>query len=73
MYSNYIYNMVKSKEACFVTGDYEIVFEQNEENIEFLKLKNGLIDTEKATNILKENKIHLTENLLLRVRLNLKM
>ena len=47
----------------YSTGDYEIVFEQNEKNIEFLKLKNGLIDTEKATNILKENKIHLTENI----------
>lgn len=47
----------------YSTGDYEIVFEQNEENIEFLKLRNGLIDTEKATNILEENKIHLTENI----------
>ena len=47
----------------YSTGDYEIVFEQNEENIEFLKLRNGLIDTENATNILEENKIHLTENI----------
>ena len=28
-----------------------------------MKLRNGLIDTEKATNILEENKIHLTENI----------
>ena len=47
----------------YSTGDYEIVFEQNEENIEFLKLRNGLIDMENATNILEENKIHLTENI----------
>ena len=47
----------------YSTGDYEIVFEQNEENIEFLKLRNGLIDTKNATNILEENKIHLTENI----------
>ena len=47
----------------YSTGDYEILFEQNEENIEFLKLRNGLIDTENATNILEENKIHLTENI----------
>ena len=47
----------------YSTGDYEILFEQNEENIEFLKLRNGLIDTEKANNILENNKIHLTENI----------
>lgn len=28
-----------------------------------MKLRNGLIDTENATNILEENKIHLTENI----------
>ena len=44
-------------------NNIEVINLTNEENIEFLKLKNGLIDTEKATNILKENKIHLTENI----------
>ena len=28
-----------------------------------MKLRNGLIDTKNATNILEENKIHLTENI----------
>ena len=42
--------------------EYEIVFPQ-EENIEFLKLKNGLIDTEKAKTILNNNKIYLEKNI----------
>lgn len=41
--------------------EYEIVFPQ-EENIEFLKLKNGLVDTEKAQNILVDKKIYLKED-----------
>ena len=41
--------------------EYEIVFPQ-EENIEFLKLKNGLVDTEKAQNILVDTRIYLKED-----------
>ena len=47
----------------YSTGQYEIVFEEKEDKIEFLKLKTGLIDTEKANNILENNKIHLTANI----------
>ena len=41
----------------------EIVFDEKEDKIKFLKLKNGLIDTEKANNILENNKMHLTANI----------
>lgn len=47
----------------YITGKYEIEFEEKENKIEFLKLKNGLIDTEEASNILENNKIHLTANI----------
>ena len=43
-------------------GEYEIEFSEKEDEIEFLKLKNGLIDTEKAQNILQDNKICLKED-----------
>ena len=43
-------------------GEYEITFPKKEDEIEFLKLKNGLIDTEKAQNILQDNKIYLKED-----------
>ena len=46
----------------YSSGEYEIVFNEKEENIEFLKLKDGLINTEKAENILQDNKIYLNEN-----------
>ena len=46
----------------YSNGEYEIVFSENEDKIEFLKLKNGLIDTEKAQNILQDNKICLKED-----------
>ena len=46
----------------YSNGEYEIVFSENEDKIVFLKLKNGLIDTEKAQNILQDNKIYLKEN-----------
>ena len=36
---------------------------KKEDKIKFLKLKNGLIDTEKANNILENNKMHLTANI----------
>lgn len=46
----------------YSSGEYEIAFSENEDKIEFLKLKNGLIDTEKAQNILQDNKIYLKED-----------
>ena len=46
----------------YSSGEYEIAFLENEDKIEFLKLKNGLIDTEKTENILQDNKIYLKEN-----------
>lgn len=46
----------------YSNGEYEILFSKNENKIEFLKLKNGLIDTEKAQNILQDNKIYLKED-----------
>ena len=46
----------------YSNGEYKIVFPEKEENIEFLKLKDGLIDTEKAENILQDNKIFLKED-----------
>ena len=46
----------------YSNGEYEIAFEEQENEIEFLKLKDGLIDTEKADNILEDNKIYLKEN-----------
>ena len=46
----------------YSNDEYEIIFPEKEEKIEFLKLKDGLIDTEKAENILKDNKIYLKEN-----------
>ena len=45
-------------------GEYEIAFPEQEDEIEFIKLKKGLIDTEKAQNILQDNKIYLKENTL---------
>lgn len=46
----------------YSNGEYEIAFEEQENEIEFLKLKDGLIDTEIADNILEDNKIYLKEN-----------
>lgn len=46
----------------YSNGEYEIVFSENEDKIVFLKLKNGLIDIEKAQNILQDNKICLKED-----------
>lgn len=46
----------------YSNGEYEIVFSENEDKIVFLKLKNGLIDTEKAQNILQDNKICLKKD-----------
>lgn len=46
----------------YSNGEYEIVFPEQEDEIEFLKLKEGLIDIEKAQNILQDNKIWLKED-----------
>ena len=43
----------------YSNGEYEIAFTEQEDEIEFLKLKDGLIDTERAPNILQDNKIRL--------------
>lgn len=43
----------------YSSGEYEIAFDEKEDKIEFLKLKDGLIDIEKADNILVNNNIHL--------------
>ena len=44
----------------YSNGEYEIAFSENEDEIEFLKLKDG--HTEIADNILEDNKIYLKEN-----------
>ena len=46
----------------YSNGEYEITFPEQEYEIKFLKLKEGLIDTENAENILQDNKIYLKEN-----------
>ena len=46
----------------YSNGEYEIAFTEKEDKIEFLNLKDGLIDIEKAENILNNNKIQLKEN-----------
>lgn len=43
----------------YSTGDYQIQFNQTENEIEFMQLKDGLTSNEKAPNILKENTIDL--------------
>ena len=47
----------------YSSGDYEIIFEKEENDIEFIKLENGLISDKLAHNILKENKINLSPNI----------
>lgn len=42
--------------------EYEIIFNKEETNIEFLELENGLVSDKKASNILKDNKIELLKN-----------
>lgn len=46
----------------YSTGDYEIQFTEEETEIEFMQLSNGLISNEKAPNFLKNNKIELLPN-----------
>lgn len=42
--------------------EYEIIFNKEETNIEFLELENGLVSNKKASNILKDNKIELLKS-----------
>jgi len=47
----------------YSNGEYEIAFAEKEDKIEFLKLKDGLIDTEEAENIITvDNRIKLKED-----------
>ena len=46
----------------YSSENYEIEFEKEEDNIEFLQLENGLISKEVGKNVLKQNKIQLLEN-----------
>lgn len=46
----------------YSTGDYEIQFTEEETEIEFMQLSNGLISNENAPNFLKNNKIELLPN-----------
>lgn len=41
------------------TGEYEIQFNENESEIEFMQLENGLISNKKAPNFLKNNSVDL--------------
>lgn len=43
----------------YSSGDYEIIFSEKEEEVEFLKLKEGLIDTEKGKNVIQNETILL--------------
>ena len=43
----------------YSNGEYEIAFPEQEDKIEFLKLKDGLIDIENAEDILQDNRIYL--------------
>ncbi len=47
----------------YSSGDYEIEFDEKEENIEFLKLENGLLSNNRFENIMNNNKIRLHENI----------
>lgn len=46
----------------YSTENYEIEFEEKEEQIEFLQLENGLISNMKGKNLLENNKIHLQKD-----------
>lgn len=47
----------------YSTENYEIVFEKQEDKIEFYKLQDGLIKEEPISSILENNKIKLTKNI----------
>ena len=46
----------------YSSGNYEIEFDNNETNIRFLELENGLISNRDGKNILRENKIQLEKD-----------
>lgn len=46
----------------YSTGNYQIEFELEEKEIEFMQLEDGLISNEKAPNFLNENRIDLLPN-----------
>ena len=46
----------------YSTGNYQIEFELEEKEIEFIQLEDGLISNEKAPNFLNENRIDLLPN-----------
>ena len=47
----------------YSSGNYELEFGDNEKNIEFYKLQDGLIKTETITSILEDNKIKLNKDI----------
>lgn len=48
----------------YKTGNFELEFNKDEKNMQFLKLENGLISDKKADNIIEDgNKIHLDEHI----------
>ncbi len=47
----------------YSTGNYQVQFNKEETEIEFMQLENGLISNQKAQNIMKDNSIDLTENI----------
>lgn len=47
----------------YSNGNYELEFNKQEDKIEFYKLKDGLIKTEKITSILENNKIKLEKDI----------
>lgn len=47
----------------YSTGNYQIQFNKEETEVEFMQLESGLISNQKAQNIMKDNSIYLTENI----------
>lgn len=47
----------------YSTGDYQIQFNKEETEVEFMQLENGLISNQKAQNIIENNSINLTANI----------
>lgn len=47
----------------YSTGDYQIQFNKEETEVEFMQLENGLISNKRAQNIVENNSINLTENI----------
>ena len=47
----------------YSTGNYQIQFNKEETEVEFMQLENGLISNQKAQNIIENNAINLTDNI----------